>query len=188
MSASGFPIQSSGGDTGQARARHRAHPHHRKGNDVNRRLVAIALFFATLAVSGPAAHAAGGNFGLGVILGEPTGISAKLWMTRTNALQFGVAWSFSGDTELHVQGDYLMHFFNVIDVDKGRLPLFAGLGGRIRVRDEADNKVGLRIPVGLAYHFASAPFDIFGEIVPILDLAPDTDFEMEGAIGAHFYF
>jgi hypothetical protein len=155
---------------------------------VDRRFLAAASLCLALVAGVPAAHAAGGNFGLGIIVGEPTGISGKLFLSNTNALQFAAAWSFSGDTEFHLQGDYLMHFPNVIKVEKGKLPLFAGLGGRIRFRDHADNKVGLRIPVGLAYHFANAPFDVFGEIVPILDLAPDTDFEMEGAIGARFYF
>jgi hypothetical protein len=155
---------------------------------VDRRVVAQALFCLTLVFSVPAAHAAGGNFGLGVTVGEPTGISAKLFLSSSNALQFGAAWSFSGDTEFHLQGDYLMHFPNVITVEKGRLPLYAGLGGRVKFREDADNNVGLRIPVGLAYHFDGAPFDIFGEIVPILELSPDTDFELEGAIGGRFYF
>jgi hypothetical protein len=47
---------------------------------------------------------------------------------------------------------------------------------------------GVRFPVGLAYIFANYPFDIFGEIVPILDLVDETDFDLEGAIGARFWF
>jgi hypothetical protein len=37
------------------------------------------------------------NFGLGVIVGEPTGLSAKLWTSNTGALDFGLGWSIGGD-------------------------------------------------------------------------------------------
>ena len=73
-------------------------------------------------------------------------------------------------------------------VEKGQLPLFFGLGGRVIFRDNQDNRWGLRIPVGLAYEFEGAPFDVFVEIVPTMDFAPDTDFDLEGAIGGRFWF
>ena len=133
-------------------------------------------------------YAAGGNFGLGIIVGEPTGISGKLFVSSTNAIQGAVAWSFSGDTDFHLQADYLYHFESLIPVKSGKLPVFAGMGARVKFRENQDNQIGIRIPVGLAYHFANAPFDIFGEIVPILELAPDTEFNLEGAIGGRFYF
>ncbi|MEJ2616343.1 MAG: hypothetical protein P8Z35_15410, partial [Ignavibacteriaceae bacterium] len=34
------------------------------------------------------------NFGLGIILGEPTGLSAKLTVNHINAFDFAAAWSF----------------------------------------------------------------------------------------------
>ena len=54
--------------------------------------------------------------------------------------------------------------------------------------DDADDLIGIRFPVGLDYNFDGAPLDIFVQIVPILELAPKTDFELEGAIGARFFF
>ena len=144
---------------------------------------------ATIAVSGSMrVEAAGGNFGLGIIAGEPTGISGKLFVSNTNAIQAAAAWSFSGDTDFHLQADYLYHFDSLIPVKNGRAPIFAGLGARVKFRENKDNQIGIRIPVGVAYHFADAPFDIFVEIVPILELAPDTEFNMEGALGGRFYF
>ena len=32
------------------------------------------------------------KFGLGVIIGEPTGLSAKLWTSSVNAFDFGLGW------------------------------------------------------------------------------------------------
>ena len=132
--------------------------------------------------------ATGGPFGLGIIVGEPTGVSIKYQMNEKNAIDGAVAWSLSGDNDLHLHGDYLMHWYDIITVSKGQLPLYAGLGARVLFRENRDNHIGLRIPVGLAYLFAGSPFDAFVEIVPVLDFAPDTDFDLEGAIGGRFWF
>jgi hypothetical protein len=122
-----------------------------------------------------------GPFGIGIIVGEPTGIDAKFFLTGTNAIEAAVAWSLSGKNNLHLQAEYLYHRYDLIKVEKGQLPLFFGVGGRFIFRENAKNIVGVRIPVGLAYEFEGAPFDVFGEIVPIMDLTPDTEFDLEGA-------
>ena len=148
--------------------------------------VALAAFVSVLATG--SAHAQVSNFGLGVIIGEPTGVDMKWFLDETNAIEGALAWSLSGDNNLHIQVDYLYHQYDWIQTKKGRLPVFFGLGGRIEFRQNKDDLIGLRIPVGIAYEFADAPFDLFGEIVPLLDLFPDTDFSLEGAIGARFWF
>jgi hypothetical protein len=155
----------------------------------HRTLAAALVLVAGFAIlSSQPAHAAGGPFGLGIIIGEPTGVSVKYRMTEANAIDGAIAWSLSGDNDMHLHGDYLHHWFDVIQVSKGRLPLYAGLGARFVLRENRDDHVGIRIPVGLAYLFAGAPFDIFFELVPVLDLTPDTDFDIDGAIGARFWF
>jgi hypothetical protein len=149
-----------------------------------RSLVWTLVFLAIPAIS----TAEGGPFGLGIALGEPTGICGKYILTPRNAIAGAVAWSLDSDTDLHLQGDYLYHWYDEISVTKGRLPIVAGVGGRIRFRDDGDDDFGIRFPVGLTYLFDDAPFDAFVEIDPILELAPDTDFDLEAAIGGRFYF
>jgi hypothetical protein len=125
------------------------------------------------------------NFGIGIILGEPTGVSAKLWTSSTNAFDFAAAWSFKGDGHLLLQADYVWH--NSLErTSSGNLALYYGIGGRIIFRD--DPLIGARIPIGLDYRFTSAPIDIFAELVPILDLAPSTNFNLGGGIGVRFWF
>ncbi|BCS95673.1 hypothetical protein DSLASN_13050 [Desulfoluna limicola] len=130
------------------------------------------------------------GFGVGVILGEPTGVSLKKWMGNTNAIDAGIAWSFSGDNSFHLHGDYLVHNFELVSVAEapGQLPVYFGIGGRVKFDDKDDNTFGVRVPIGIAYMPAGAPIDFFGEIVPVLDLIPDSDFDMNAAIGARFYF
>jgi hypothetical protein len=155
-------------------------------------LVTVALLAASTgtALAQSDANSSGGKqVGLGFIVGEPTGIDLKIFLNHVNALEFALAWSLSNDNDIHLQGDYLWHRYDVIHIDTGdQLPLFFGVGVRIVLLENTKDVVGIRFPVGLDYIFADYPFDVFFELVPILDVAPDTDFDLEGAIGARFWF
>lgn len=143
-------------------------------------LMLIAMFFPFTAL------AQDDDFGLGIILGEPTGISFKKWTGSQTAIDGAVAWSFSNEDSLHLHADYLIHNFNLIKVERGMLPVYYGLGLRLKVEDRSI--FGFRIPVGVNYIFDKASLDVFFELVPMLDLAPDTDFRIAGGIGIRYYF
>lgn len=160
-------------------------------------LLATLLFFG-LTVAGNARAQGNDGFGLGVIVGEPTGLSLKWWLGNDQAIDGGVAWSFSENDSLHLHADYLWHRFDLFKIPPkaGKLPLYFGVGGRLKLEEDNggkgdndhDDLLGVRIPVGVAFLFADAPVDIFAEIVPVLDLIPDTDLDLNAAIGARFYF
>jgi hypothetical protein len=159
------------------------------GPSTGRRRALSALFaLAAVAAVPSAARADGGPFGLGIILGEPTGITGKVWTGGRHAFDFGVAWSFDDTDAFHVYGDYLWHDFDLIDVSKGTMTLHFGPGARVAIRDRGDDRVGIRFVVGLDYRFETAPVDIFVDVVPVLDLAPDTDLEGMGGVGVRYYF
>jgi len=124
--------------------------------------------------------------GVGIILGEPTGFSAKHWLSSTSAIDGAIAWSFIDGGAFHIHADYLLHSFRLIYVPEGKLPFYYGIGGRLKTSDEA--RLGVRVPLGLAYIFQTAPVDIFLEVVPILDFIPKTDFRINAALGARYYF
>ena len=142
------------------------------------------ILFTILFLS--AANAQSKGIGLGLIVGEPTGISFKYWTGSTTAFDAALAWSFSDEGAFHIHGDYIFHNFTLITIPEGKLPFYYGIGARIKTAN--DTKLGVRVPLGLAYLFNSAPIDIFLEIVPILDLTPKTDFAINAALGARYYF
>ena len=152
-------------------------------------IFSLAAAFA-LAVAAPVmAQGKTKHAGVGFIIGEPTGLDAKFFMNNTNALEFGLAWSLSGANEMHLQGDYLWHRYGLFDLKNGdEMPLYFGVGARFIFYEHADDVFGIRFPIGLDYLITNYPFDIFAEIIPILDLTPDSDFDLEGAIGARFWF
>jgi hypothetical protein len=74
------------------------------------------------------------------------------------------------------------------DPGDGRLPLYYGIGGRLVLRgDGEDLGLGARVPLGAGYIFEEAPVELFLEVVPVLELAPDTDLDMDAALGARIY-
>ena len=150
-----------------------------------RQAVFFALSLAWLLAPGPPARGQDRGTGIGLILGEPTGVSLKTWTGRRTAIDAAAAWSFERDGSMHLHMDYLIHDFNLLRTRSGRLPVYYGIGGRLRLEDKT--RVGVRIPIGLCYIFENAPFDIFIELGPILDLAPATEFTVSGFIGFRYY-
>lgn len=127
------------------------------------------------------------NLGIGVIVGEPTGLSLKSWTEGNNAFDLGVAWSFGPYDAINLHADYLWHNYDVFEEpETGNLPLYYGIGARV-VLAENDAVIGARFPVGINYIFEEAPLDLFLELAPILNLAPDTDFHIGGGVGLRFY-
>ena len=126
--------------------------------------------------------------GLGIIVGEPTGVTFKYWLDKTSAIDAAAAWSFTNPGAFHIHADYLLHSFNLFTVSGGgRVPLYYGIG--VRIKFVSDNtRLGIRIPVGLEYIFPDRKFDLFLEVVPLLDIAPKTDFTLNAALGARYFF
>ena len=156
-----------------------------------KRSIALLALATVLATAGSAGAQQSG-FGLGVIIGEPTGLSGKVWQSRSTALDFGAAWSFVNESAFHLHFDILVHRFDVIRVDSGKLPLYYGVGARVKFAEDndgdQDTNVGIRFPVGLDYLFAREPLDLFVELVPILDVAPKTDVSLIASVGFRYWF
>ncbi len=126
------------------------------------------------------------GLGLGVIIGEPTGISAKAWVSQTRAIDAGMAWSFRRRGRFHVHVDHIWHFPQNLRTSE-RFVLYAGVGGRLAV-GKGDGIFGIRIPLGVAWWPHRAPLDVFLELAPIVDLIEETELSANGGIGVRFFF
>lgn len=145
-------------------------------------LVAVAALFLICG----SAMAQEGKVGLGLIFGEPSGVSFKYWTGRTTAFDAGAAWSFVDGGAFQIHGDFLLHNFDIFKVERGKMALYYGIGGRIKLDD--DTIVSLRVPVGISYKFEKTDIELFMEVVPMLNLAPSTDADIAGGIGFRYYF
>lgn len=157
-------------------------------------VITLCLFLAV-----QVSHAQERSFGLGVIIGEPTGLSAKLWTSSTNAFDFGLGWSIGGDrignykgnyeggSRVHFHMDYLWHSFEAIHSSE-RFPLYYGFGGRINSGAGYDASVAVRGVIGIAWLPRNTPIDIFLELAPSLQLTSSTGFAIDAGFGARYFF
>jgi hypothetical protein len=129
-----------------------------------------------------------GRFGIGAMVGEPTGLSMKYWLSEKNAVDLGAAWSFEDHGSFQLQSDFLTHKFDIFPVDYGELPLYFGIGGRVKFPDHGETRAGVRVPVGVSYFFPDVPIELFAEVAPIMDVTPSTHFCVNGGIGVRYYF
>lgn len=138
------------------------------------------------------------GFGMGLILGEPTGLSAKLWTSRDNAFDFGFGLGLGGDRikyqgnydrtgRIHFHMDYLWHAFNAISSTE-KFPLYYGFGGRYNSGGGYDGSLGIRGVFGIAWFPHSTPIDVFLEIVPVFQVTPLTGLGFNAGLGIRYFF
>ena len=156
--------------------------------------IALSLFLTTQDTS-----AQDRPFGLGIIIGEPTGLSAKLWTSADNAFDFGLGWSVGGDrisrfngtygggSRVHFHMDYLWHSFHAIHSSE-RFPLYYGIGGRFNSGGGYNSSVAVRGVLGIAWLPRETPIDVFLEVAPSLQLTPSSGFGIDAGLGARYYF
>lgn len=128
------------------------------------------------------------GFGIGVLIGEPTGISGKYWLSANDAIDFGVAYSFiSSNSEFSFHTDYLYHLKDLIKSDHNILPYY-GFGLRLRLREHDSGKFGVRGVAGILWLFDSIPVDLFFEFAPSFRLLPNTGLDLDIGLGGRYYF
>lgn len=135
----------------------------------------------------PASAQRRGAFGIGAMIGGPSGLSMKKWVSTVTAIDGGAAWSIGSDPGIQLHADYLFHRSDFEGLIENRSFAYYGVGGRMKWGEE-DARLGVRIPFGVAYHFPDAPLDAFIEVVPVFDVLPETQLVLNLSIGMRFYF
>lgn len=140
----------------------------------------------------------GDNFGFGIILGEPTGLTLKVYTEPREALIFNIGASYFGSPRIDV--DYIWHFeaFNsdVVSLYAGPGLVF-GIGesngfwykdrGKFYVRDKNQLGLGVRGMFGLNFVPRRTPLEFFLEFGVLLGLAPEFGSAVDAALGMRFY-
>ena len=150
------------------------------------------------------------TFGLGFQIGEPSAISAKVFVGGRNAFDFGLGfggWGYYWCTDdnnhtyrcsnwnhdISLHADYLYQE-NIVNMTN-RLDWYAGLGGRVIMWAYGSNEIGhdvvllARVPIGLAATFRRPKFlEAYLEIAPALVVFPPLDFTIDVGLGVRAYF
>ena len=142
-----------------------------------------------------------GTFGVGIILGEPTGFTAKLYLKDDRAIQAAVGSAFIGGG-LQLHGDYLFHPYVLQNRPSFVLPVYLGPGVRLidytsgRTDDSGASTsafaLGARGVVGLLFDFKDVPIDAFIEVAGVLEYEFRSDagfaLRLNAGAGVRYYF
>jgi hypothetical protein len=109
-----------------------------------------------------------GTLGVGLVIGEPTGITGKLYLEDDQAIQAAIGPAFiGGGIALH--GEYVIHPWILQDREAFVLPVYLGPG--VRFVDyyggrsgESTFAVGALGVVGMLFDFKEVPLDVFVEL------------------------
>jgi hypothetical protein len=159
----------------------------------------IAIAFASrAAVADPAAAGRPvdkGALGVGIILGEPTGVSARLYLKSDQAIQAAAGFAFVGGG-LQVDADYVFHPWILQDRDKFVLPVYVGPGVRfVQYRPDRASSYfafGGRAVIGMLFDFKEVPLDVFVEVAGVLEYrfeeGKGTGASLNAGAGVRYYF
>lgn len=137
------------------------------------------------------------DFGLGIILMGPTGVSTNYFFEKNKSIDTALSWDLNDDDQtFYLHSTYLLHKPKLIKIDRAALDLHFGGGARLISWDDRPGKhdkhddelyLGLRAACGLSYTFERA-IEIFSELSLTMDMIPDTDADVDFGIGARYYF
>lgn len=160
--------------------------------------VLLAASALVLALCGSSAHAQSraSRFGLGGMVGEPTGLSMKLRLSPAFAIDFGVGFGILGPGYGQAHADFL-GAVNLADLRRTSMDIYFGAGPRVAFAGHGNGRwdgrsdgawVGVRGAVGLVWEFDARHLDVFVEAAPTLWLLQGLYFDAGGAAGARYWF
>ena len=161
--------------------------------------VFFSILVTTMTASAPRNSAAAkpGPLGLGIVLGDPSGISMKLSLDNQHALQLHAGFEVEKFDRARVSTalDYLFYFRDLTVVAKHKneikvnLNPYAGVGTSIQISEGSTPiRLGARAPLGLAFLFAPGNVELFTEIALGIHIFPSTTALIDGGIGARWFF
>jgi hypothetical protein len=150
-------------------------------------LLTTAVFGVVLAARATPAHA---DFGLGLFLGEPTGIDFKIGLGNRSSLDIVLGFDTLRDgragyghltylvTPLVAQGNAVL------------VPLRLGIGAAV-FGPGNDINIAVRAPFEIGLRLRSTPLEFYGEIalaLVFIDRPNDLELDVQGGLGFRVYF
>ncbi len=167
-------------------------------------MTAIVIILCCHVIYTPSAAAqspGGRNFGFGLVLFEPTGLTIKDWVSSTNAFDVELGGnSYFGALRLNF--DYLWEYypFNTpyanlyvgpgISLGFG-VPYYSYYYGPANsgflYRTDGEAGLGVRMIVGMDFVPARTPLEFFVQLGPLIGLTPGFGVGIDFALGMRFY-
>ncbi len=166
-----------------------------------KRMMTIVMICAALAVPAFAAPAedktiqlagksADGPMGIGIFLGQPTGLTFEIDLSASSWVDFKAAWNLAGPKggySILLQGNYEYAFPGMFAIEKELFTPFVGGGAVVDIND-TNVVFGVRVPAGVSYRFRDIPLELFLEAGIDVYLFPSFSLGGSGGLGARLRF
>jgi hypothetical protein len=152
--------------------------------------VVILLFQLLPRVAAADSEQRRGPIGVGLMVGDPVGVSVMYRSDASQALSLGAGFDMGGSGDLHLHADYLRSYYPLDPNDwkEGLAAPYAGIGVRVRFLEDEDDDAGLRVPLGVTIQVRDLPIDVFAEVAPVFVVLPDLDFDVDWGFGVRGWF
>ena len=142
----------------------------------------MAILFIMSSIPDLQAQREPGEVGIGLQLGQPGGLSLKVYNPGTS-IDFLAAWDWSDFFFLNVHA-----IFDAALNDSHTIHFYYGPGAYIGLRDqEGDDIADYGVSGNFGLDFLIGKFEIFVQATPRLSLLSTRDFEMGGGAGFRIY-
>lgn len=140
------------------------------------------------------------TWGLGAVIGAPTGLSANYFLSESRTIHSTLAYDFGGHDSLQIASHYQWRMNN-LQFEKIKLGWFYGLGARLAFKDhdhdhndkhdhddDGDVDLGPSGTIGLFHEFEEVPLEVFLKGNLTVNLISDTDVDADVMLGLHYNF
>ena len=167
---------------------------------------ALVLVLALAALESASLKAADGGLSLGLVAGNPAGLSAAYdfafpaggsrSLAWTAGVQGSAGWDLVSPGGFAATADALIRFGKLLRLGSVAVPLYAGVGGKFTAlvgagrygKSEADFGLSIRLPLGLRWDFGGPPLEAFLEVVPGLLVHPVARWDAGVGLGLRWRF
>lgn len=156
---------------------------------MKRLFASLAFVVALFLTAGPAhAQRVPGAAGLGGQVGDPSGVSLKIYNPNALSYDFLAAWDLNDFFFMNVHGLYErpLELENTSGLEYFFGPgAFVGIQERPAGEDDVvfgiSGRIGVNIPL-------EDRFEFYVQFTPRINLVPDTDGDLGGGLGVRYYF
>lgn len=133
------------------------------------------------------------KFGLGAVIGGTTGVTSNYFVKNDKSIDAALSYNLGRTDRLEFYTTYLFHHPDSLYLNSS-IPLnwYWGLGGMLSFHDhknrDSDFNIGPRAAIGISYDTQNAPVEIFLQGSSTLYLIESTDIDLQGVLGARYYF
>ncbi len=160
------------------------------------KLIFIPLLALALIVAPGVAFAK--IWGLGVVIGSPTGVSANYFLSESRSIHTTLAYDLIGNDRLELGSHYTWRMHN-LNFEQVKLGWFYGAGAMLTFKESDDHhhnnnlthdhdgmNFGPSGTIGIFHEFTEVPLELFFKGNLTLNLIKDTDVDANIMIGLHY--